>query len=168
MVFKMKSSLALAAAFLSAAFGVGCKSGGQSAAALRDNAWQDLPAEVSYPDQHSTGQPVPTAAVSTQPMQASSVASSAASEFCPVTGAKLGSMGEPVPVDIDGRTIYVCCRGCVGKLQQNPQKYLRPAPASSSAYLEGRTEPNSPTYAPGEASGSSCGSGGGGCGSGCH
>ncbi len=39
-------------------------------------------------------------------------------QFCPVTGAKLGSMGEPVPVVIGGQSIYVCCAGCVEKVKQ--------------------------------------------------
>lgn len=43
---------------------------------------------------------------------------------CPVTGQKLGSMGPPVSVTVNGRTIQVCCDACVAKVQQNPDKYL--------------------------------------------
>lgn len=48
-------------------------------------------------------------------------------QFCPVTGAKLGSMGEPVPVVVGGETVYVCCAACVDKLHSDPQRYLRPS-----------------------------------------
>lgn len=43
---------------------------------------------------------------------------------CPVTGEELGSMGEPVPVTLKGKTVYVCCRGCAGKAQADPDKTL--------------------------------------------
>jgi hypothetical protein len=43
---------------------------------------------------------------------------------CPVTGEELGSMGEPVPVTLKGKTVYVCCRGCAGKAQAEPDKTL--------------------------------------------
>jgi Cu(I)/Ag(I) efflux system membrane fusion protein len=43
---------------------------------------------------------------------------------CPVTGARLGSMGDPVSVQVEGRTIRVCCAGCLPKLQANPATYL--------------------------------------------
>ena len=43
---------------------------------------------------------------------------------CPVTGEALGSMGPPVPVTVKGQTIYVCCEGCVEKVQRDPDQYL--------------------------------------------
>ena len=47
-----------------------------------------------------------------------------AQTICPVTGEKLGSMGPPIPVNVKGRTVYVCCEGCVNALRRNPDKYL--------------------------------------------
>lgn len=43
---------------------------------------------------------------------------------CPVTGEPLGSMGKPIRVDVSGRSIYVCCAGCVSAVKRNPEKYL--------------------------------------------
>jgi len=43
---------------------------------------------------------------------------------CPVTGEELGSMGTPVAVVVKGETVYVCCRGCAGKAQADPDKTL--------------------------------------------
>jgi Cu(I)/Ag(I) efflux system membrane fusion protein len=45
-------------------------------------------------------------------------------KVCPVTGAKLGSMGEPVPVEIDSKKIWTCCDACPPKLKADPKKYL--------------------------------------------
>lgn len=45
-------------------------------------------------------------------------------KVCPVTGAKLGSMGDPVPVDVDGRKVWTCCDACPPKLKANAKKYL--------------------------------------------
>ncbi|MDX1924882.1 MAG: efflux RND transporter periplasmic adaptor subunit [Pirellulaceae bacterium] len=45
-------------------------------------------------------------------------------KVCPVTGAKLGSMGKPLPVDIEGRTVFICCAGCEKKLKEDPKKFV--------------------------------------------
>ena len=44
---------------------------------------------------------------------------------CPVTGEELGSMGPPVAVNVNGKTIYVCCQACVNAVRRNPEKYLQ-------------------------------------------
>ena len=55
---------------------------------------------------------------------------------CPVTHAKLGSMGEPIPVDVEGRKVWTCCGACPPKLKALPAKYLaRLAPAPSGEVL---------------------------------
>jgi hypothetical protein len=62
---------------------------------------------------------------------------------CPVTGAKLGSMGPPVPVETgigakqptvwgklfgqkptDGLMIYVCCQDCAAQVKSDPVPYV--------------------------------------------
>jgi hypothetical protein len=42
---------------------------------------------------------------------------------CPVTGAPLGSMGDPIKVLIDDRSLYLCCQGCVAKVKNAPETY---------------------------------------------
>ena len=46
---------------------------------------------------------------------------------CPVTGAELGGMGGPIKVLVGGRPLYLCCKGCLGKVQSAPEAYLRKA-----------------------------------------
>ena len=46
---------------------------------------------------------------------------------CPVTGAALGSMGGPIKVLVGGQPLYLCCKGCLGKVQSDPEAYLRKA-----------------------------------------
>jgi hypothetical protein len=41
-------------------------------------------------------------------------------QVCPVTGARLGSMGAPIKVVVDGQPLYLCCRGCVPRVVENP------------------------------------------------
>ena len=36
----------------------------------------------------------------------------------------LGSMGNPQKVNVDGKSIYICCAGCAKKLLADPEKYL--------------------------------------------
>jgi len=45
-------------------------------------------------------------------------------ETCPVSGKKLGSMGEPPKVIVDGKPLYVCCAGCSERIKQSPERYL--------------------------------------------
>lgn len=44
---------------------------------------------------------------------------------CPVTNLKLGSMGRPLPVALASQTVYICCKGCEGKLKDSPDEYLK-------------------------------------------
>ena len=33
--------------------------------------------------------------------------------ICPVSGGKLGSMGEPIKVQVGKETVFLCCKGCL-------------------------------------------------------
>lgn len=48
-------------------------------------------------------------------------------QVCPVTGAQLGSMGDPVKVLVGNQPLYLCCQGCVGKVQRDPEVYVKKA-----------------------------------------
>jgi len=50
---------------------------------------------------------------------------------CPVTGAALDSMGGPVKVLVGGQPLYLCCKGCLGKVQSDPVAYLQKANQAS-------------------------------------
>ncbi len=45
-------------------------------------------------------------------------------DFCLVSGAKLGSMGKPVTVQYQGRTVKFCCESCISAFQASPDEYL--------------------------------------------
>jgi Cu(I)/Ag(I) efflux system membrane fusion protein len=45
-------------------------------------------------------------------------------KICPVTKAKLGSMGDPIAVEVEQMKVWVCCEGCPPKLKAQPAKYL--------------------------------------------
>ncbi|MCO8123372.1 hypothetical protein NHH03_16600 [Stieleria sp. TO1_6] len=49
-------------------------------------------------------------------------------KICPVSGKPLGSMGDPVAVDVNGQKLYVCCAGCVGAVKSDPAKYAAGRP----------------------------------------
>jgi YHS domain-containing protein len=63
--------------------------------------------------------------VADQPKAADRVVRANEQQNCPVTGEKLGSMGSPISVSVNGRTIQVCCQGCVSAVRKNPDKYLK-------------------------------------------
>lgn len=58
-------------------------------------------------------------------------------DTCPVSGEKLGGMGEPVELVVDGTLLRLCCKGCVKKAQAAPaamaQKVLDAAYAAQNA-----------------------------------
>ena len=57
-------------------------------------------------------------------------------KICPVTGAKLGSMGEPILVDVNGRKVWTCCAACPPKLKAEPARFLaRLAPVPEDEVL---------------------------------
>jgi membrane fusion protein, copper/silver efflux system len=69
----------------------------------------------------------PAAAV---PIQRASM-TAAEQKNCPVTAAKLGSMGDPIPVQVEGRRVWTCCAACPPKLKAQPARFLarlEPAP----------------------------------------
>ncbi len=43
---------------------------------------------------------------------------------CPVTDEPLGSMGNPIIIDVSGRKIAICCLGCEDSIRATPEKYF--------------------------------------------
>ena len=68
--------------------------------------------------------------VATSPGHATRVDTTAIAQqkICPVMEEKLGSMGTPWKVHVEGRDVFVCCKGCIKFLQKEPQKYLSKLP----------------------------------------
>lgn len=44
---------------------------------------------------------------------------------CPVSGKKLGSMGDPIVLEVEGREVRLCCKGCIKKVKAEPAKYAK-------------------------------------------
>ena len=45
-------------------------------------------------------------------------------KVCPVTGELLGSMGVPIKVTVDGRSLFICCEGCEEEVKKNFDEYV--------------------------------------------
>lgn len=43
---------------------------------------------------------------------------------CPVMDETLGSMGQPIKLLVGGKPLFLCCKGCIKKVQADPEKYL--------------------------------------------
>ena len=63
-------------------------------------------------------------------------------KFCPILkNNRLGSMGPPVKLDVDGHTVFVCCEGCQEQALEDPPKTLaqvaktRGAPPTADAMV---------------------------------
>lgn len=41
-------------------------------------------------------------------------------DTCPISGKKLGSMGDPVVRKYEGREVRFCCEGCIGRFEADP------------------------------------------------
>jgi YHS domain-containing protein len=68
---------------------------------------------------------VATVPASEQQLAAAAIARQ---KICPVSGKPLGSMGDPVAVDVNGQKLYVCCAGCVNAVKSNPAQYAAGRP----------------------------------------
>ncbi len=47
-----------------------------------------------------------------------------AQKICPVSDQALGSMGIPIKLEVKGKTVFLCCRGCEKRILADPDKYL--------------------------------------------
>ena len=56
-----------------------------------------------------------------------------AQKLCPVTGAALGSMGVPVKITLRSQTVFLCCKGCMGKAKRDPDEMLRKLAGAAAA-----------------------------------
>ena len=111
------------------AISVGCKGTGSSGA-TRIDAYPAYSLDNSYTDRTGAeakagAAPGAADAAGAHPSlsRLPDEANHTTQQYCPVTGAKLGSMGPPVPVLVGGQTVYVCCAGCVEKIERNPERY---------------------------------------------
>ncbi|MCE9567750.1 MAG: hypothetical protein K8U57_37605 [Planctomycetes bacterium] len=51
-----------------------------------------------------------------------------AQEWCVVnTEERLGSMGPPVKLEVKGRSVFICCKGCKQKAEADPEQTLAKA-----------------------------------------
>lgn len=75
--------------------------------------------------------------VATVPLSELQLAAStiARQKTCPVSGKRLGSMGDPVAVDAGGQRLFVCCAGCVDAVKANPEKFTQTSPKVEVAKL---------------------------------
>lgn len=58
------------------------------------------------------------------PLTGTDQAAIARQRVCPVMGTRLGDHGAPIKVMVGTQPIYLCCKGCIGKLERNPMAYL--------------------------------------------
>ena len=60
-----------------------------------------------------------------------------AQKVCPITGLALGSMGVPVKIDVHGRTVFLCCKGCEETVKNDPDAVLKKlGPVSGADHRE--------------------------------
>jgi len=45
-------------------------------------------------------------------------------KFCPVQKSRLGSMGKPARIELDGQPVFLCCAGCEDDARANAKKTL--------------------------------------------
>ncbi len=67
--------------------------------------------------------PAPAAITYTSASQADQPAIKA-QRVCVVTKKSLGSMGTPIKVTRGGRSVFLCCQGCLAKVMANPDPYF--------------------------------------------
>lgn len=76
------------------------------------------------------GQTISLNEIATVPASETQLAAAAIArqKICPVSGKPLGSMGDPVAVDVNGQRVFVCCAGCVNAVKSDPAKFASGRP----------------------------------------
>ncbi len=97
-----------------------------------------VPAIESDPAKYASGRPTIRVTTST----AADAARIAEQAMCPVMDEPLGSMGQPVKVVIGDKPIYLCCKGCVKKIQAQPAKYLAMTSGGDTPAVFGSDSPS--------------------------
>jgi YHS domain-containing protein len=80
--------------------------------------------------EHATSTPHGTAVANKITVSTATVADQAAiraHRVCAVAGSRLGGMGTPVKVTLNGQSLFLCCKGCLGKVEKNPEHYFAKA-----------------------------------------
>lgn len=74
------------------------------------------------------------------PAEGTTIESDYPIDFCLISGAKLGSMGKPVTIEYEGRTLKFCCESCISTFQEDPNEYLKKL--DEAAANLGKTHPH--------------------------
>lgn len=61
-------------------------------------------------------------------------------KICPVSGEKVGQMGETVKVEYNGKIYNLCCDMCKKDFLKNPEKYRKIAEEDAKKYQEAAGE----------------------------
>ena len=69
----------------------------------------------------------PVADVTATAATAADQAAIARQRVCPVMGSVLGSHGDPVKLTLGEHSLFICCRGCIARVEEDPQAYLAKA-----------------------------------------
>jgi hypothetical protein len=57
-------------------------------------------------------------------------------KVCPVSDVVLGDHGDPIKVMVGDRAVYICCEGCRGPLEKDPEQYLAKLDGAAAASTE--------------------------------
>ncbi len=69
-----------------------------------------------------------------------------AQRLCPVLNSRLGSMGRPVKLLLNGQPVFLCCKGCEAEARAHPEKTL----GTVRELKAGKTGGTAPAMAPGK------------------
>lgn len=58
-------------------------------------------------------------------------------KLCPVSGEKVGDMGDPIPVEHNGKIYHLCCAMCAKDFKKDPEKYSKIAEDEVAAEKSG-------------------------------
>jgi len=74
------------------------------------------------------------ASASLAKLSAKDRAAAEAQKYCAIANKNfLGSMGAPIKLELEGKSVYVCCKGCVAKAKADPAGTLAKAEALKKA-----------------------------------
>ncbi len=61
-------------------------------------------------------------------------------DYCIISGEKLGSMGDPIVKEYNGRTVKFCCNRCVATFEKDPAMYIAKIDSAAAGMAPGMQE----------------------------
>lgn len=90
-----------------------------------DSQSSTTPPNANSPNTTAPGKPEDRIAANRAKLSAADQKLAAEQEYCPImSDVQLGAMGVPIKITVKDQTFFVCCKNCMKRAEQDPEKTM--------------------------------------------